>query len=129
MENFPNLWFIENNASYRGFIANYKQMDEFNGKYYDTFISGGGNLGKDFKNYLNGNTKLGDTPSLLYMMDGNPNDPAKESWGGSFVKFTHSPHIIFHRARHRSNLFNHGVSCQWAPSDSVCIVMTITDSI
>lgn len=97
VENFPNLWFIENNASYRGFIANYKQMDEFNGKYYDTFISGGGNLGKDFKNYLNRNTKLGDTPSLLYMMDGNPNDPVKESWGGSFVKFTHSPHIIFHR--------------------------------
>lgn len=97
VENFPNLWFIENNASYRGFIANYKQMDEFNGKYYDTFISGGGNLGKDFKNYLKGNTKLGDTPSLLYMMDGNPNDPVKESWGGSFVKFTHSPHIIFHR--------------------------------
>ena len=97
VENFPNLWFIENNASYRGFIANYKQMDEFKGKYYDTFISGGGNLGKDFKNYLNRNTKLGDTPSLPYMMDGNPNDPVKESWGGSFVKFTHSPHIIFHR--------------------------------
>lgn len=95
VENFPNLWFIENNASYRGFIANYKQIDEFNGKYYDTFISGGGNLGKDFKNYLNRNTKLGDTPSLPYMMDGNPNDPVKESWGGSFVKFTHSPHIIF----------------------------------
>ena len=27
VENFPYLWFIENNASYRGFIANYKQMD------------------------------------------------------------------------------------------------------
>src|SRR5690606_16532063 len=97
VENFPNLWFIENNASYRGFIANYKQMDEFNGKYYDTFISGRGNLGKDFKNYLDGNTKLGDTPSLLYMMDGDPNDPTKESWGGSFVKFTHSPQVIFDR--------------------------------
>ncbi|MFD1769232.1 DUF1593 domain-containing protein [Sphingobacterium suaedae] len=65
VEHFPNLWFIENNASYRGFIANYKQMDEFNGKYYDTYISGGGNLGEDFKNYLEGNTKLGDTPSCF----------------------------------------------------------------
>ena len=97
VKNFPNLWFIENNASYRGFIANYKQMDEFNSKYYDTFISGGGYLGEDFKNYLNGNIKLGDTPSLLYMMDGNPHDPTKESWGGSFVKFTHSPQVIFNR--------------------------------
>ena len=27
-------------------------------------------------------------------MDGNPNDPARESWGGSFEKFNHSPNII-----------------------------------
>ncbi len=133
VENFPNLWFIEDNASYRGFIANYKQMDEFNGKYYDTFISGCGNLGKDFKNYLNGNTKLGDTPSLLYMMDGDPNDPTKESWGGSFVKFTHSPQIIFDRpttAQDTVQIYSimefrvkgPEISIQ---SDSICMVMTI----
>ncbi len=54
-----------------GFIADYKQMDEFNGKYYDTFIRGGGHLGEDFIDYLNGNTKMGDTPSLLYLMNGD----------------------------------------------------------
>lgn len=131
--NFPNLWFIENNASYRGFIANYKQMDEFNGKYFDTFISGGGNLGKDFKNYLNGNTKLGDTPSLLYMMDGDPNDPAKESWGGSFVKLTHSPQIIFERPTTAYDTVQIYSIMEFRvkgpkiniPADSVCMVMTI----
>ncbi len=37
---------------------------------------------------------MGDTPSLLYLMDGNPSDPTKESWGGSFEKFDHSPRIV-----------------------------------
>ncbi|NDW13629.1 DUF1593 domain-containing protein [Bacteroides sp. 214] len=133
VENFPNLWFIENNASYRGFIANYKQMDEFNGKYYDTFINGAGHLGKDFKNYLNGNTKLGDTPSLLYMMDGDPNDPTKESWGGSFVKFTHSPQIVFDRPTTAQDTVQIYSIMEFRvkgpkvniPSDSICMVMTI----
>ncbi len=133
VNHFPNLWFIENNASYRGFIANYKQMDQFNGLYYDTFIRGGGNLGKDFKNYLNGNTKMGDTPSLLYMMDGNPDDPTKESWGGSFVKCTHSPQIIFDRpttAQDTVQIYSimefrvKGPELE-IPADSICMVMTI----
>jgi hypothetical protein len=133
VQHFPDLWIIENNASYRGFIANYKQMDEFNGLYYDTYIDGGGQLGKDFKNYLNGNTKLGDTPSLLYMMDGDPNDPTKESWGGSFVKFTHSPQIIFERPTTAQDTVQIYSIMEFRvqgpkvniPADSVCMVMTI----
>lgn len=133
VENFPNLWFIESNASYRGFIANYKLMDEFNGKYYATFISGGGNLGADFVNYLEGNTKLGDTPSLLYMMDGDPNDPTKESWGGSFVKFNRSPQIIFNRAATAQDTVPVFSIMEFrvkgpiidVPSDSICMTMTI----
>jgi len=133
VENFPDLWFIENNASYRGFIANYKKKDEFNADYYDTFISGGGNLGSDFINYLKGNTKLGDTPSLLYMMDGNPNDPIKESWGGSFAKFTHSPRIIFDRTTTSQDTVQIYSIIEFRikgpivdiPSDSICMTMTI----
>jgi len=133
VQHFPDLCIIENNASYRGFIANYKQMDEFNGLYYYTYIDGGGQLGKDFKNYLNGNTKLGDTPSLLYMMDGDPNDPAKESWGGSFVKFTHSPQIIFERPTTAQDTVQIYSIMEFRvqgpkvniPADSVCMVMTI----
>ena len=34
---------------------------------------------------------MGDTPSLLYMMDGNPDDPEKENcWGGSFRRTAYS---------------------------------------
>jgi hypothetical protein len=94
--NFPNLWFIEVNASYYGFFSNNNSPDSIKStNYYDNCIQGRGELGKDFKNYYNGEVKMGDTPSLLYMMDGNPLDPTRESWGGSFEKFTYSPRVIF----------------------------------
>ncbi len=95
--NFPNLWFIENNSSYYGFFSNNDEPDRVKPSgYYDRFINGVGFLGKDFKNYYNGEIKMGDTPSLLYMMDGNPNNPMRESYGGSFEKINHSPRNIFY---------------------------------
>lgn len=95
VENFPDLWMIENNASYRGLISNKKINDEFNNGYYNKYIKGAGYLGADFINYYGGLVKMGDTPSLLYMMNGDPADPYKESWGGSFEKMTESPRTIF----------------------------------
>jgi len=98
VKHFPDLWFIEVNSSYYGFFSNNGMPDSVKTTtYYDQYIRGAGNLGKDFINYYGGNVKMGDTPSLLYIMDGDPNDPLKESWGGSFEKFNHSPRIIFNR--------------------------------
>lgn len=97
--NFPKLWFIEANASFNGFFSNNDVPDSLNNKnYYKNFINEAGALGKDFKaNRYNGNIKMGDTPSLLYMMDGNPNDPTRDNWGGSFEKLSFSPRVIYHR--------------------------------
>jgi Cellulose-binding Sde182, nucleoside hydrolase-like domain len=97
-QNFPKLWFIEVNSSYYGFFSNSNVLDSVkNSGYYDEHIRGGGNLGRDFKSYYNGEVKMGDTPSLLYMMDGDPKNPMRESWGGSFEKFDHSPRVLFNR--------------------------------
>lgn len=38
---------------------------------------------------------MGDSPSLFYLMNGDPENPQGESWGGSFQKFDHSPRTIF----------------------------------
>lgn len=95
VSHFPELWFIENNASYRGFIYESKNNDKYNLGYYENYIKGAGLLGADFASYYKGNPKLGDTPSLLYMMDGDPADPMRESWGGSFVPFSRSSRIVF----------------------------------
>jgi len=40
---------------------------------------------------------MGDTPSLLYLMDGDPANLGRQSWGGSFDKTTYSSHVVFDR--------------------------------
>jgi len=96
--NFPNLWMIENNASYYGFFSKTHELDRIEeSDFYEKHLENAGELGKDFANYYKGNVKMGDTPSLLYMMDGNPNDPTKECWGGSFEKINRSAKVTFNR--------------------------------
>ena len=99
--NFPNLWFIENNTSYRGFTADKKKQDAYNANFYETYVRGAGNLGADFIDYYEGLPKLGDTPSLLYMMDGDLQNPP------------YAPHRIppyCYRKRHRAGMLYHRVS-------------------
>ncbi|WP_128545262.1 nucleoside hydrolase-like domain-containing protein [Larkinella soli] len=98
VENFPDLWLIEANGSYQGFFADAGAPDSLsNRNYYDRYIRDAGFMGRDFGKYYQGSIKMGDTPSLLYVMHGNPNDPARESWGGSFEPFRHSPRRVYHR--------------------------------
>ena len=98
VENFPGLWFIEVNSSYYGFFSNTNAPDSITrSDYYDKHIKAAGHLGTDFRNYYDGDVKMGDTPSLLYMMDGDPNNPSRESWGGSFEKLSYSPRVVYNR--------------------------------
>lgn len=134
-KNFPKLWFIEVNSSYYGFFSNNNLIDSVKSSdYYDKYIQAAGYLGKDFKNYYNGDVKMGDTPSLLYMMDGDPNNPNRESWGGSFEKITHSPRVVFNRL---TNITDTVAFCSVIefhfkgaeiniPQDSVCFFMETT---
>lgn len=96
--NFPNLWMIEVNSSYYGFFSNNQQPDVIQTTdYYDRLIKGAGHLGEDFKRYYKGEIKMGDTPSLLYLMQGNPEDPTGESWGGSFEPISRSARVVYDR--------------------------------
>jgi hypothetical protein len=95
---FPDLWMIENNATYRGWFVGGDQQDDLgNQSFYERHIRGHGALGGDFGKYYGGAIKMGDTPSVAYLLHGNPDDPAGESWGGSFTPMTHSPRRIFAR--------------------------------
>lgn len=107
---FPDLWMIENNATYRGFITDNKTMElieeyqdveqdanRYGAGYYDYTMKGRGVMGADFINYYKGIVKMGDTPSLLYMMNGDPHDPTGESWGGSFTPIQYSSRRVVTR--------------------------------
>lgn len=93
-ENFPGLWFIENNATYRGFIGSAKDTSTYQSAYWETFMKDAGVMGNDFINYYDGIVKMGDTPSLLYLMNGNPDTPGSDHWGGSFEPMSHTPKYI-----------------------------------
>ena len=133
-ENFPDLWFIEANAVYRGFFSNTDSPDSLrNEKYYANFINKAGHMGKAFKNYYGGRIKMGDTPSLLYVMNGNPINPLTDSWGGNFEKFTYSPRYIFHRNTTLSDTipvysiveFHFKSQDLNIPTDSACFIMSV----
>ena len=96
-ENFPDLWMIEDNASYRGFIWDADIDDAYNNKYYETSIDGGGFLAEDFLDYYGGHVKMGDSPSLFYLMSDDPDDPEGSSWGGSFTHLRYSTRHVFDR--------------------------------
>ncbi|MBC8767718.1 DUF1593 domain-containing protein [Arenibacter sp. BSSL-BM3] len=133
-EKFPKLWFIEANATYRGFFSDSNVQDSLKGdKYYENYISGGGYLGKDFKNYYKGDIKMGDTPSLLYVMNGDPNNPLADNWGGRFEKFSHSPRFVYERNTTLADTVSVYSIVEYQldgpkisiPLDSTCFTMTV----
>ena len=134
IDNYPNLWMIENNTTYRGFIYDSKNSDKYNVGFFETFIKDSGNLGRDFAAYYKGDPKLGDTPSLLYMMDGNPSQPERQSWGGKFVKCARTPRTIFRGATTASDTVQICGIIEWQlrgpvrndiTVDSACVTLDI----
>lgn len=137
-KNFPDLWFIETNGSYYGFFSDNGVPEKLKGNnYYDNYIQAAGHLGADFKKYYKGEIKMGDTPSLLYMMDGNPADPFKESWGGSFEKLNYSPVMMIKGNTRRSDTVTVYAVLDFQfkgpiidlPADSPCFKMTVKGGI
>ena len=134
IEHFPTLWMIENNTTYRAFIYESKNPDKWNMGYFETFIKDAGHLGRDFADYYKGHPKLGDTPSLLYMMDGDPTNPEQQSWGGRFVRCSRTPRVVFHGATTAKDTAQicgiiewqlKGPVCNDIAIDSACVTLNI----
>ncbi len=132
-ENFPNVWFIENNASYRGFIGNSNDNSLYGNGYWQHFMSDAGVMGNDFKNYYKGNVKMGDTPSLLYLMYGDPEVPTDEHWGGRFAAMDYSPKYILKGAVTERDTISVYSMLEWQldgpdtgiPTDSACFELVV----
>lgn len=87
--NHPDVWWIENNTTFRGMYMGGDQEEDFgNLSFVETHVKDHGELGKLFWEKKK-DIKMGDTPSVLYLINGDHDNPAGESWGGSFVKTSH----------------------------------------
>jgi hypothetical protein len=96
--NFPELWFIENNSTYRGWFVGGNQEDDLgNESFVTAHIREHGALGNYFEQHLGGKIKMGDTPSVTYLLKGDPEQPEQPSWGGSFTRVLSRPSYLFER--------------------------------
>lgn len=136
VQNHPELWMIEANATYRGWFLDEESPVELkNYNFYNNYITKTSNLGADFVNHYGGSIKMGDTPSLMYVYNGDPNNPYGESWGGAFEKISYSDRDIFDRnTTIEDTVATYGV-IEWyfkgpeidIPSDSHCFTLTISE--
>jgi hypothetical protein len=85
-----DLWWIENNTTFRGmYMGGYQEEDYGNVTFVENHVKDHGALGKLFWEKKK-DIKMGDTPSVLYFLHGDIENPESEHWGGSFVQTGHS---------------------------------------
>ncbi len=106
---FPTLWIIEANSTYRGYFVGGNQTGEWgNANFVTKHIAGKGALGAYFAEHLGGAIKMGDTPSVSWLLKGTPGEPSLPGWGGRFVRAWERPYAEFKRlttAEDRIELF------------------------
>jgi hypothetical protein len=82
----PDLWLIESDSTFRGMYMGGNQEGEWgNVKFPELHVAGHGALGALFMTQKT-DIKMGDTPSVLYMVHGDPAMPEAEHWGGAYVR-------------------------------------------
>jgi hypothetical protein len=104
VQNHHRLWIIEANASYLGwFIGGNQSNDLGNASFVAAHVASHGALGDFFARGISfeaktrSAVKMGDTPSVAYLLHGQPDDPSHESWGGQFVRAWERSHQRFDR--------------------------------
>jgi len=81
----PDLWWIECDSTFRGMYMGGMQEGEFgNELFLEKNVARHGHLG-DFLVSKMAQIKMGDTPSVLYLLHGLPDNPEAEHWGGAFI--------------------------------------------
>jgi hypothetical protein len=89
---------IESNATYRGWFVGGDQTGEWgNATFVSSRIAGRGAMGDHFVTHLRGVIKMGDSPSVGYLLKGAPEDPAKPGWGGRYVRIWDGRKTVFDR--------------------------------
>ena len=97
-QHHPALWMIEANATYRGWFTGGNQAGEWgNTAFVAAHVAGRGALGDFFATQLEGTIKMGDSPSVGYLLHGTPDDPSQPGWGGRFVRIWDGRKTVFDR--------------------------------
>lgn len=105
LREFPDLWMIEDNSTYRGwFNGGNMEGDLGNYSFVVEHAKGHGALGEFFATQLGSVIKMGDTPTVSWLFDGNPENPETDSMGGRFERVWNRPHRSYHRNTTREDV-------------------------
>ena len=97
-QHHPALWMIEANSTYRGwFVGGTQTGDWGNRSFVAAHVAGRGALGDYFATLLDGTIKMGDSPSVGYLLRNTPEDPSRPGWGGQFVPVWDGRKTVFDR--------------------------------
>ena len=92
-QHHSDTWFIHNDTTFRGwYMGGQQDGDLGNRSFVSQHAWGHGALGARFAQLKGGSIKMGDTPTVAYLLRGMPDEPTGESWGGSFVRRPGRPH-------------------------------------
>jgi hypothetical protein len=104
----PELWIIEANSTYRGWFVGGDQRGEWgNTAFVAAHVAGSGALGDFFAAKLGGTIKMGDSPSVGWLLSGRPEEPWQPGWGGRFVRAWDRPLSVFRRLTTRADRMEH----------------------
>ena len=82
----PDLWWIESDTTFRGMYLGGFQGGDFGARSFpEKHVKGHGHLGTFFMS-KKADLKMGDSPSVLYLLHGDIDRPESEHWGGSFYR-------------------------------------------
>jgi hypothetical protein len=94
----PALWIIEANSTYRGWFTGGTQTGEWsNSTFVTTHVAARGALGAFFAAHLGGILKMGDSPSVVYVLTAARDDPSTPGWGGRFLRVWDGRKTVFDR--------------------------------
>lgn len=86
LQRHPDLWLIEAETTFRGmYVGGNQGGDLGNREFIARHIKDHGALGRLLAS-KKADIKMGDTPSVLYLLRGPVDDPTADHWGGAFVR-------------------------------------------
>jgi hypothetical protein len=100
----PGLWIIESNSTYRGWFTGGDHTGDLgNDAFVERHVAGHGALGDYFARGIafrgepRARLKMGDTPSLAFLLHGDRERPDAGSWGGAFVRAWNRKRLVWRR--------------------------------
>lgn len=112
--NHPGLWIIESNTTYRGWFTGGNQTADLAGDAFVTaHAAGRGALGDffaqgiKFENQTRTVVKMGDSPTVSWLLRGDPAQPWQPGWGGRYVRAWTRPYVRFDRLTTAADRMEH----------------------